>query len=248
MSIVYLPTRTTCINEDYRKQLSADASKILVDKDAKIENFSIELTVGTNWSESYGKTNAMVTIDKTGVDLAPGRSVVVEVAESIGIPFNMYGLVIPTGSLFLDQAIIIAAAKIEPAFQGRLKLRLVNNSGERRNIAIGQKVASAIFFATDHTAFHADVIKRPVTVVPAIPIKRRLARWISANPVVVIGWTITIVVALVGSSVTALMVSHFVLGGGQPMTPSPPLRNRVTAAPDRTARTTGENMSLQRAD
>ncbi len=247
MSILYLPSRTTAIDEEYRKQQVADASKILVDETAQIESFSIELTVDTNWSESYGKTNAMVEIDSTGIELASGRSIVIEVAEKIGVPFNMYGLVIPTGSLFLDQGIIIAAAKIEPAFQGKLKLRLVNNSGERRKVVIGQKVASAIFFATDHTMFHGDVTKKSVTVVRTISPYRRLIRWISTNRVSVIGWVITIFVALIGSSVTALMISRYVLGAPIAATPSSSPRTDNNAAPDPKVTSRRGNVSSQGA-
>jgi deoxycytidine triphosphate deaminase len=247
MSILYLPGRTTDIEKEYRDQQVADASKILVDETAQIESFSIELTVGTNWSESYGKTNAMVEIDSIGIDLASGRSVVIEVAERIGVPFNMYGLVIPTGSLFLDQGIIIAAAKIEPAFQGKLKLRLVNSSRERRKVVIGQKVASAIFFATDHTMFHADVTKRPVTVVPSVPTRRRFARWISVNRISVITWGITILVTIIGSSVTALMINRYVFGAPVVATPSSSPRTDNSAPSDPKVTSTRGNASSQSA-
>jgi deoxycytidine triphosphate deaminase len=241
MSILYLPGRTTDIEKEYRDQQVADASKILVDEAAQIESFSIELTVGTNWSESYGKTNAMVKIDDTGIELASGRSVVIEVAERIGVPFNMYGLVIPTGSLFLDQGIIIAAAKIEPAFQGKLKLRLVNSSGERRKVVIGQKVASAIFFATDHTMFHADVTKRPVTVVPSVPARRRFSRWISVNRITVIGWVIT----LIGSSFTSVMINRYIFGTPIAAEPSLSTRTHSAGASDPAVTYKGGNMSSQ---
>lgn len=239
MSILYLPGRTTTIEKEYREQQVADASKILVDDSANVESFSIELTVGTNWSESYGKTNAMVEIESAGIDLASGRSVVIEVAERIGIPFNMYGLVIPTGSLFLDQGIIIAAAKIEPAFQGKLKLRLVNSSGERRKVVIGQKVASAIFFATDHTMFHADVTKRPVTVVPSVPTYRRFIRWISVNRLAVIGWVVT----FFASSVMTLILTYFIFGVRPPMTPSPSPRPHLNPPSEPAATSKGTHVS-----
>ncbi len=83
MSILHLLDRTTDSDEAYRQTLSADASTIFVDADAQIESFSIELTVGTNWSERYGRTNAMVAIDSDGITFATGGSIVIEAGFSL---------------------------------------------------------------------------------------------------------------------------------------------------------------------
>jgi len=205
LSIVAIKSRHTTDANRFAQQKSSDRSLILVDQAATIETFSVELTIGSVWSERYARAaNEMIAIPEEGVKLGAGKSLVVEVSELIGVPHNLYGLVIPTGSLFLDQSIIIAAAKIEPSFNDRLKLRLVNVSGERRVIKSGQKVASALFFSTDVTLFHAESHKGTKKVAHGPLFAERSLAWMKANWPQVITW----VIAILCSSVTAFYLGR----------------------------------------
>jgi len=210
---------------------------VLVGEHTTVERFAIELKVGACWSRKYGPTtNEMVQINTEGVRLEAGESIVVEVEEALAIPYNMYGLVIPTGSLFLDSGIIIAAAKIEPSFTGKLKLRLVNISGDRRTLKRHQKIASAIFFSTELTEFHPEVGKAVVAVEHLPPRLHRIGSWISANRVIVIGWLLS----LLSSSVTGALLVYFVLPPRY-STPPPatPSSANAPAAPDSVSNTIG---------
>src|SRR5690606_992918 len=87
-------------------------------------------------------------------------SIVVEAAEEIWIPNNRYGILVPTGSMFLSRGILIAPAKIEPAFRGRMKLRLFNTTSKKTIVKKGEKLGSAVFFQTESTEIRTP-IQRP---------------------------------------------------------------------------------------
>ncbi|MDT8759745.1 hypothetical protein MZO42_13665 [Sphingomonas psychrotolerans] len=213
MSVIDVKGRTTSSHEDFDSNKASDRSLILIEQSTNVESFSIELTLGASWSERYSNAaNGMFGIPTEGIVLKPSSSVVVEVAETITVPFNMYGLVIPTGSLFLDRGIIIAAAKIEPSFSGKLKLRLVNTTGERHRLTPGLKVASAIFYSTEQTRPHPPVQKRVAPSVPQPPLWRRTCKWIVKNPDKVFGWIVQILV----STMAVFLVTQFLISKPQP--------------------------------
>lgn len=202
MSIINIAGRRTNSSASFENHRFSDSSQILLDTDTIAEAFSVEFTIGSNWSRRYGpNSNQMETIPDPGILLKAGQSVVVEVNESLRVPHNMYGLVIPTGRLFLDNGIILAAAKIEPSFHDRLKLRLVNVSGERRILQKGQKVASAIFFSTERTIHHDDKRKSVVSVTRLPGHTRQIATWVSTNRITVIGWIVVVLASAVSSNI-----------------------------------------------
>lgn len=222
MSVVDIAGRNTASQEDFEASKWSDHSRLFLEggTDNSVESFSIELTVGSTWSQKYSaEHNGMYGIPDEGIRFDPRASLVVEVAEAIAVPYNMYGLVIPTGSLFLDRGIIIAAAKIEPAFTGKLKLRLVNTTAERQVLKRGTKIASGVFFTTEQTRFHAAHGKKISASVPVPPWWKRSLKWAANNPAIVIGWLITIAV----SSVSGLLLSFFLLspraGSATPVAP-----------------------------
>jgi deoxycytidine triphosphate deaminase len=207
MTVAHIPSRKTVSEQEYASHKGTDSSLVLLIDESAVENFSIELTVGNLWSDRYDKTGEMIEIDSDGLTLPPRGSIVVEVAELIGLPFNLYGLVIPTGSLFLDRGIIIAAAKVEPAFKGRLKLRLVNTTAERRPLAKGQKVASVVLFSTDETMFAPETGKKVMRHVRPPSITIRMRKWAIANLTTIIGW----VVSSCFGAVAALLIKTFII-------------------------------------
>ncbi|MDF5995101.1 hypothetical protein P4200_12665 [Pseudomonas aeruginosa] len=68
-----------------------------------------------------------------------------EAAEEIKVPHNRYGIVLPTGSLFLSRGVLVASAKVEPAFDGKLKLRIFNTTNKNVCLTKGEKLGSVIF-------------------------------------------------------------------------------------------------------
>lgn len=151
MSVIAARSRVTVKNEDFEKFCLSDDSLLLTDA-CTVEEFSIELTLGDYWDSNTSRDVAtMYEIEGDDITIPAKGNVVVEVAEFISLPSNMYGIVIPTGSLLLEQGIVIAATKIEPWFSNRLRLMLFNSSRISRSIRKGTPLASAVFFRTERT-------------------------------------------------------------------------------------------------
>lgn len=195
MSIVQIKNRTTNSIEDFSKNSSSSNSYIYTSASVEnIEHFSIEITLGEGWNDNYSEADVGLRKINDSITVSGRGSIVVEIAEDISVPFNRYGIVLPTGSLFLAQGILIASAKIEPAFSGRLKLRLFNTTDKKIKIAKGRKLGSVIFFSTDATILQ-DVITRNSNIsVPQATQISVLLGWFTANKTTWIGWLVTAVV------------------------------------------------------
>ncbi len=208
MSVIHIRARTTSDAQVFASNCSSDRSMLLLQGGREPEAFSLELTVGEAWSEKYGpSSNQMHRIGDEGVALARHGSIVVQVSENIKVPHNMYGIVVPTGSLFLDRGVLIAPAKVEPSYTGHLKLRLFNTTPLKHSFRSGDKLGSVIFFATETTKFHPEISKRGILVDTPVPLRGRLGRWARANTNQLITW----VVQLISGSMIAALLVHFVL-------------------------------------
>lgn len=199
MSLANIKGRVTNSEDLFEKSAFSDQSLLLTDADTTaIEQFSLELHVGLGWALAYSPEKSQLTaIPEKGIKI-PGRgSVVVVVKEKIKIPHNLYGIILPTGSLFLARGILIAPAKIEPGFNGYLKLRLFNTTPQPHLLKPGQKLGSAIFISTEITVRSSEVS----TLSEVAGIRERwhhkILRWISLNRIPVIGWIVPITIALV---------------------------------------------------
>ncbi|WP_271460363.1 dCTP deaminase domain-containing protein [Pantoea leporis] len=153
-----------------------------------IDEFSLDLTLGNSWNENYSYNDkGLFLIENEHITIAPRTSVVVTVKESMKIPNNWFGMVMSTGSIFLQDGIQSPSAKIEPGYSGVLKLRLVNYSTKKVELKKGQKIASAIFFQTAHTP---DFIEATNSESTNMPKKGRIKRmwnickqqWVSYGP------------------------------------------------------------------
>lgn len=216
MSVVHIQNRITRDQKSFEDNSASDRSLLWLSEKANAEAFSIDLTVGDQWSEKYGPTsNEMHKIADDGMRILRHGSVVVTAAENIRVPHNMYGVLVPTGSLFLDKGILIAPAKVEPSFTGNLKLRMFNTTALKHTLKKGEKLGSVIFFSTETTQFQAPVTKNSVLISKPTPLIERASQWLKKN----INQLITWIVALLGSSMMAALLLHFVLQPYFPLTP-----------------------------
>ena len=164
MGILSIKGKHTDCNEAFEVNKKSDASLIYSDAQM-VEEFSIELSVGEQWAKDLSKEKAiMYAIEDDEISIKPQSSIVLEVQENIQVPFNMYGLILQTGSVFLEQGILIGAGKIEPSFDGKLRMLIYNTSKTKRTLKKGQKIASAIFMRTDKT-INASIYKNNRTLV-----------------------------------------------------------------------------------
>lgn len=206
MGVVQIKGRTTNSPENFLRYSSSSSSHVYTTAlEKNIENFSIEISLGDGWNENYSDANVgLIKIDDS-IIVGGRASIVVEVAEEIRVPYNRYGIVLPTGSLFLTQGLLIASAKVEPAFYGKLKLRLFNTTDKKIKLIKGRKLGSVIFFSTESTIPH-DVISRNSNI--SIPPLTRLAllrKWFAENKITWIGWLPPIISAwLLGATMFVL--------------------------------------------
>lgn len=194
MSVSQIKGRTTRSQPDFDTfALSTNSCIFTTAVESNIEEFSIELTLGDGWNDNYSTHDRNLRRIDEGVMLRGHGSIVVEVQEEIRVPHNKYGIVLPTGSLFLSRGILIAPAKVEPAFFGKLKLRMFNTTHQKIFLRKGEKLGSVIFFATESTKVHNVTYRASEISVPPISRFGELKKWVGANKVVWIGWGVSIV-------------------------------------------------------
>lgn len=157
MSIIFLKDSITDKRQEFERSKKSFNSKVLVtDNDSQktivSDDFSLDITLGNSWNENYSYNDrSLYEIESESISIKAKSSVVVSVNEIITVPNNLFGLVVSTGSIFLQHGVQSPTAKIEPGYDGALILRLVNFSNKPVVIKKGVKIASVIFFRTEHT-------------------------------------------------------------------------------------------------
>jgi dUTPase len=207
MSIVHIKGRVTASEEKFDQASFSDQSFLLTDANqGAVENFSLELHVGVAWALTFSpQKNQLTTISEKGIKI-PGRgSVVVVVKEKTKVPHNLYGIILPTGSLFLSHGILIAPAKIEPGFNGYLKLRLFNTTPQSHLLHIGDKLGSAIFFTTEITVRSNEITSLGQVAGLTEKWHHKAWRWISLNQVSAVGWLVSVIGWIVTIGITLVM-------------------------------------------
>lgn len=207
MSVQQIRGRTTTSQADFESFSFSSNSLIYTNASPDhIEPFSLELTLGNGWNESYSPTSKGLIMIKDEIVVQRHGSIVVEVAEELQVPHNRYGLVMPTGSLFLTRGIVFAPAKVEPAFADKLKLRLFNTTQKAVTLKKGDKLASVIFLPTEATTRQTRVIRgSEISRNPSSKLED-FQRWLIQNKTVWIGWLVT----FISSSLLTFALTYFV--------------------------------------
>lgn len=187
MSIIFLKNSTTSDIEEFERQKKSFDSQIFIvyDEDknlketVKVDDFSLDITLGKSWNENYSYNDkGLFLIEDQKITILPHTSVVVAIREYIKMPYNKFGIVLSTGSLFLQQGIQIPSAKVEPGYSGLLKLRLVNSSNDKVTLYQNQKIASIVFFQTNHTPPFIEAINSESTNIPHKGRFKKIMTWI----------------------------------------------------------------------
>lgn len=206
MSVLQIKSRTTLCQQEFQKYSLSSNSIIYTDAaNENIEEYSIELSLGQGWNDNYSPSDKNLRKIDSGITLRGHESIVVEVEEQIWVPHNRYGVVLPTGSLFLSRGILIASAKVEPAFKGKLKLRMFNTTNQKITINKGSKLGSVIFFATESTKTHNFTYRASEISSPPTRTIKKLKKWLYNNKSIWIGWALNILT----SSLTVVIATHF---------------------------------------
>lgn len=207
MTILQIRGRTTSSQGEFESFSFSSNSLIYTNApDENIEPFSLELTLGNGWNDSYSPTNKTLIKIKDEIVIQKHGSIVVEVSEEVRVPHNRYGIVMPTGSLFLTRGIVFAPAKVEPAFADKLKIRLFNTTQKAVTLKKGEKLASVVFLPTETTERQTRAI-RGSAISNEMPSKtHEMQRWFSQHKTIWIGW----IVSFFSSSLLAFLFTYFV--------------------------------------
>lgn len=207
MSVLQIRGRTTKSTEDFNAfALSSSSCFFTTAIDSNIEEYSLELSLGEGWNENYSEQDRNLRRIDESIVLQRHGSIVVEVHEEIRVPHNRYGIVLPTGSLFLSRGILITPAKVEPAFAGKLKLRMFNTTSQKIILRKGEKLGSVIFFPTESTKIHDPTYRTSEISAPPVSRFFETKKWFAANKTTWIGW----IISFVSSSIFAVILTYFI--------------------------------------
>jgi len=163
MAVIHLNDRITNRSDNFERYKRSSESLIYFDSQGT-ESFSIDFSVGTRWAEYTGQGDLphLYDIENGRIQINSKQSVLVETKEKIMMPHNLFGIIMPTGRLFLNNGIMCNTAKIEPGYEDKLFLLLYNTSNSKKEIEIGDKIATAIFFSTEETPASVPRITRDI--------------------------------------------------------------------------------------
>lgn len=203
MSVISVRARRTTDQGEFDRYRKSDASLLLTDAQ-NVTEFSVELTLGELYDDEISESQSvMYAIGNDGLLLRSGNSLVVEVAEHIRVPNNMFGLVMPKGYIFMEQGILMATAKIEPAYSGRLRLLLHNSSRVHRRLLKGSVIASAVFYRTERTIETDALSSREAVIQKPRSLFKKLGDVVRTDPRFVLMFLATLLSSILAALLTA---------------------------------------------
>ena len=87
-------------------------------------------------------------IPEKGLSINPKQSVVIYSKQKISLPYNAFGLVTGKGS-YIFQGCFISSGKIDPGFDGFLRVGFYNGSNKKIILEKGAVFGSVFFICTD---------------------------------------------------------------------------------------------------
>jgi len=160
MSVISFRSRRTADEDAYARTKRSASSLIYAVRrgtdgtisEPHFDELELELTVGSRWAPTMGGEGARFYATREAkIRIGPKESIVVETAELICVPYNVMGVVFPKGSLFREQGVHPLTAKIDPSWQGHLRVLLRNSGDTPRELKQGSPIASVVFWSLDMT-------------------------------------------------------------------------------------------------
>lgn len=155
MSVVDLGIRVTQEWDKYNEYVKSNDSLIYIAGEVILKDVgpaSLNVTVGEKWHDlTKGK---VYKIPESGIKVKPGENILVETAQRIALPNNVFGVLYGTGKNIFRGG-FISSGKINPGFNGCLKVGYYN--GNKRTICFkpGDLLACCTFFNMETTTSSA---------------------------------------------------------------------------------------------
>ena len=109
---------------------------------------SMEIEVGDVYI--LPRNGQQYKIPEEGLSIDPKQSVVIYSRQKISLPYNAFGLITGKGN-YIFQGCFISSGKIDPGFDGFLKIGFYNGSNKQILLKKGIGFASVFFINTDFT-------------------------------------------------------------------------------------------------
>lgn len=202
MCIVDLTKRITSDWHQFNQLLKSCDSKIYFESgipDISDPPGSVDLCVGSRWYDP--SQQSMYTISDSGIEVGSRSCVVIEVGERISLPHNVMGLVTGKGR-YIFQSAMISTGKIDPGFDGRLRIGFYNASDRSITLEPGMPFCSCCFFNTETEAKNPKRYETEPTP-PAV----RLPRGVALRRLLEKNWHLIVPIAV---SIVSLIVSTYV--------------------------------------
>lgn len=155
MSVIDLGNRITKEWDEYNEYVKSNDSLIYIDGEIILKDVgpaSINVTVGEKWHDiTKGK---VYKIPESGIKVKSGENILVETAQRIALPNNVFGVLYGTGKNIFRGG-FISSGKINPGFNGCLKVGYYNGNSRTICFKPGDLLACCTFFNMETTTNNA---------------------------------------------------------------------------------------------
>jgi len=199
MSIVDLKSRLTLDWNAFNEYMKSSDSLICIDGPIILADdgpAAVDLSIGDRWLDH--RDNTQYLIPKEGLHLKPNQSTVVVTQQRIALPLNVFGLVTGKGK-YIFQGVFISSGKVDPGYNGRLKIGLYNGSEHTIVLKTGEPFYSCCFFQMESSldaplrSYETEPTLRP----SHLPRRVRIANWLKVSWKAIIPMIISLVAVIV---------------------------------------------------
>ena len=183
MSVVDLHARLTDDWEDFNRWVRSSDSLIYIDGKVLIADngpASLELSVGQRWLNH--RDGSFYRVPAEGLQVRPHQAVVVETEQRLALPLNVFALVTGKGK-YIFQGVFISSGKIDPGFNGKLKIGFHNGGETTISLMPGTPFCTTCFLELESTmamplrAYES----QPASEAEFLPTSTRLGIWLRTN-------------------------------------------------------------------
>lgn len=198
MPIIDLKHRVSSNWDEVHKYLKSPDSYVYV-KDRAIDETSNPASMEVEVGDAYiiPGDNKQYKISEEGLKVPSRNSVVLYSKQKIMLPYNVFGVVTGKGNLIF-QGCFISTGKIDPGFDGYLKIGFYNGGNKEVVLRNGEKFASLFFISTEGTleAPLQNYQSAPPALLKHVKCYTRLWIWMKSNRVSLITWLFALPAAL----------------------------------------------------
>lgn len=150
MSVIDFKKRHTDNWDVMHEHLQSPDSMVYIDDTNR--DFSSPTSIDLNVGSAYiiPGSNQSFAFPEEGLKVKPHCSVVIYTEQRIKLPYNVFGVVTGKGS-FIFKGCFLSTGKIDPAFDGYLKIGFHNGGNSSLVLKKGDPFATVFFLNTDAT-------------------------------------------------------------------------------------------------